>query len=449
MNGKFIIGDYIVDVKRIGKGSFSSIYLGYHKSTGEQVAVKKMELDSIKKISSRIRKEIKICKELCHENIVKTYDVIYDRKGGNVYLILEYCSKGDLSEFLKGRALKEKHVKSFMRQISFGLKYLLTHNIIHRDLKPQNILINNDGILKIADFGFARYLEKNSLIDTLCGTPLYMAPEIIRKKKYNEKADLWSVGIIMYQMLFGQRPYNAKNIFDLIGQIEKNTPLYIPSEISSSGKSLLNQLLVEDPTNRISWEEFFNHKWFEGDGEYDSDNMVIQISKTDSIENIITKVTKSSYNEVLFKEEEESVDNSSIYESDYSSYEESMPKSIIEPQIPRSEPIDIPKRTISTSEYDVNICGYKDINENYIPKIPNKHIENSPMFCSEFVLINDEELRVIDKNNRDNYMDKESSDDDENAPQYKASSVKNYINNSIDYLKNSMYYFNLFKHGSM
>ena len=160
---KCVIGDYIVNPKRIGKGAFSSVYSGKDKFDND-VAIKKIEIDSIKKIGERIRKEIKICQTLDHVNVIKTHDVIYDKNGGNIYIITEYCSKGDLSQFLKGRAMKEKYALYFMKQIRNGLKYLIDNKIFHRDLKPHNILINEKGELKIADFGFARHFESDNMM---------------------------------------------------------------------------------------------------------------------------------------------------------------------------------------------------------------------------------------------------------------------------------------------
>ena len=193
----FIIGNYIVDRKRIGRGSFSKIYKGIHKDTKQVIAVKKIEIDNIKKLNSNIEREINVMKELSHPNIVKLYDVIYDYDNNNIYLIIEYCSKGDFNKFLNKRPLKEKYAKKYIKQLTDGLKYLLQNNIMHRDLKPHNILLTEKNELKLSDFGFARYFEKNTLVETLCGSPMYMAPEIMKYREYTNKSDLWSVGVIM------------------------------------------------------------------------------------------------------------------------------------------------------------------------------------------------------------------------------------------------------------
>ena len=121
----FIIGDYIVYKKRIGKGSFSTIYKGYNKYTKREVAVKKMTLNNLGKLSTNMKREIRLMKNMKHSNIVELYDVIFDYNFGNIYLVMEFCNKGDFSKFQMKRAIREIHVKEYMRQLASGLKYLL------------------------------------------------------------------------------------------------------------------------------------------------------------------------------------------------------------------------------------------------------------------------------------------------------------------------------------
>ena len=497
MNGKQIIGEYIVNTKRIAKGSFSSIYLGYHNTTKQKVAVKCMEIDSIKKVAQRIRKEIQICKTLSHPNIVSTLDVVYDKSGGNIYLILEYCSGGDLSQFLKGRAMKEKYVRKFMYQISKGLKYLSDNQILHRDLKPQNILLDEKGDLKIADFGFARYIDGDTMVETLCGTPLYMAPEIIKKQKYNEKSDLWSVGVIMYQMLFGIRPYNAKNIMDLLNQIE-NKDLFIPkNKITHYCEDLLRKLLVKDYNQRITWKEFFIHPWIEMEGKFNnyecSKSLPDNLNSIESLNDLLP-IQEKQKDEKNFKNSSDfntsdSINLSNSSDKDYPDLESSNYSEQSENELNINKSINIPKNINNTN----NINNKNNINNidntNNISKgneiksleykrsqpIPIKNNKNfnlsnnlkedyfsrgnivSPMFVdnNDYIMIKDKDVHVINSKNRDNYMDKELSDDedtiigDDKIKFRNNSSVKDAINNSIDYLKNSMYYFALFKNNSM
>jgi len=185
-----------------------------------------------------------------------------------MYLMLEYCNGGDLSSFLKTHTLSEEEALKLMLQFNSGLKVLWENNVIHRDLKPQNLLlsISNENLitLKIGDFGYAKTME-DSLMETLCGTPLYMAPEILKggQIKYTNKADLWSVGCILYEMLFGKPPYGAKNqkeLFDNIQGKKLDFPQIPP--ISKEALDLVKKLLMKEYADRISWVDYFDHFWF-------------------------------------------------------------------------------------------------------------------------------------------------------------------------------------------
>ena len=143
-NNTFEVGQYVVDLKRIGNGASGTIYKGKHTKTNMEVAVKQISVN-IDDISLNITREIGLMRKLKHPNIIQLYDVIFDKNYGHVYLIMEYCQKGDLNKFQKGKAIHEIHVQKYMKQLMLGLKYLKENNVMHRDLKPQNILIANDG----------------------------------------------------------------------------------------------------------------------------------------------------------------------------------------------------------------------------------------------------------------------------------------------------------------
>ena len=277
----FTIGKYKVFKKRIGRGAFSIVYKGVDTNTNKVFAIKEINLDSLSKNKENIKRETKLMRKLKHSNIITLHDVILDKAYHNIYLILDYYEKGDLMTYLSNKPLKEMYAKKYLRQIADGLKYLLDNNIMHRDIKPQNILITDTNDLVITDFGFARYIDTSNdiMIQTLCGTPMYMAPEIMKHKKYDIKSDLWSVGIILYQMLFGCTPFKAKNFIDLIGKIE-NSEIKIPEEfkISSLCQDLLKGLLKKNPKERITWDEFFDHEWFSTDEIMDAENKLLSIN---------------------------------------------------------------------------------------------------------------------------------------------------------------------------
>lgn len=275
------IGEYIYYHPSIGKGSFSKVYYGYHSPSGEVVAIKKMRKSSLQKLSSeRIIKEIELVKKLDHRNIVRYKDMLNDNN--NIYIISDYCNGGTLKKFLDDHrgypeSFAEKEVKFFMTQIKDALHYLISRNIYHRDIKPQNIFLHfkqknkiteyHDIELKLGDFGFAKEIEEDNMLDTLCGTPMYMAPEIIYEKEYYVNSDLWSLGVIFYQFMYGKYPYGKpKNIVELMKNMDCTELSFPPKKCtsftSSNCSDLLSKLLQKDPNKRITWEDFFKHKWF-------------------------------------------------------------------------------------------------------------------------------------------------------------------------------------------
>jgi len=295
----FEVQNYVIYKKRIGKGAFSTVYKGYNKINKLQVAIKEITLDTLNKHKKMFKRETDIMMKLKHPNIITLYDTIIDENTENVYLIMDYYSRGDFSNFLRKRPLKEKYAVKYLKQLSEGLKYLLSNNIIHRDLKPQNILITGVGDIKITDFGFARYFDNDLLIQTICGSPLYMAPEIMKSQKYDYKSDLWSVGIIFYEMLVGNTPFKSKNIYELIRKIE-NEEVKVPSKfkLSINCQNLLYSLLKKDPEERISWEEFFDHTLLRDVDFNERENNLMEISNLDyfpSLPSNENKFINSSY----------------------------------------------------------------------------------------------------------------------------------------------------------
>ncbi|KAK1408511.1 hypothetical protein QVD17_40348 [Tagetes erecta] len=262
------IGDYVVG-KKLGSGSFSVVWLARHKIHGTEVAIKEIVTGRLnKKLEESLMSEIDILRNINHPNIIRLLDMI--KEPGKIHLVLEYCKGGDLSMFIQrrqGRIPKSTSVH-FMQQLASGLKVLHDNRIIHRDLKPQNLLLStNDeySTLKIADFGFARSLQHRNLAETLCGSPLYMAPEIMQLHKYDAKADLWSVGAILFQLVTGRTPFTGNNQIQLLQNIMKSTELQFPSDakdLSPECIDLCRKLLRQNPVERLTFEEFFSHPFF-------------------------------------------------------------------------------------------------------------------------------------------------------------------------------------------
>lgn len=237
----------------IGYGSFSIIYKGYDTHSHNLIAIKQITKIIDKKYFNN---EVDLMRNLDHPNILKLYDVV--RKKNIIYLILEYCNYGDLSNYISSPD-NSQNIK-YCYEIFSGLEYLCKNNILHRDMKPHNILIHN-GTVKISDFGFAKAFEKNELITTFCGSPLYMAPEIITNKEYNSKSDIWSLGVIIYELFCKTHPYytNSKNL--LWDKIKKGIVVDYKN-VNSFITEILQKMLINDPETRIDWDELFKYNTY-------------------------------------------------------------------------------------------------------------------------------------------------------------------------------------------
>ena len=267
-----VIGNYEFKMDNehlLGKGSFSYVYKGKCINNNNDVAVKIINLENMTvKARSIINDEAEIMESIKynpHPNIVECYDVLFEND--TVYIIMEYCDSGNLGSIIK-KPIKEEYVQFYFSQLANGLKYLYDNNIIHRDIKPRNILLTNSRrVLKIADFGFAKKTINNSLYETMCGSPMYMAPEIMGKQNYNKQTDLWSIGMILYEMLYGYHPYRSCKSLPEIKDAIGNNSLEIPpadnknKDVSLECLNLLRKLLQKDVGNRITWDDFFHHPW--------------------------------------------------------------------------------------------------------------------------------------------------------------------------------------------
>ncbi|KAH1039320.1 hypothetical protein J1N35_041063 [Gossypium stocksii] len=259
-----VVGDYLVG-RQIGSGSFSIVWHARHRVHGTEVAIKEIVTSRLnKKLQDSLMSEIFILKRINHPNIIRLHDII--EVPGKIHLVLEYCKGGDLSMYVtRYGSVPEATAKHFMQQLAAGLLVLRDNNLIHRDLKPQNLLLStndSNAVLKIADFGFARSLQPRGLAETLCGSPLYMAPEIMQLQKYDAKADLWSVGAILFQLVTGKTPFTGNNQIQLLQNILKSTELHFPVEndyLTADCKDLCQKLLRRNPVERLTFEEFFNH----------------------------------------------------------------------------------------------------------------------------------------------------------------------------------------------
>ena len=288
--------------KKLGEGMFSTVKLGTHSLTNEQVAIKILEKTKISKIEDkeRINREIAIMKRVNHFNIAKLYAVVENKL--TIYLIQEYVQGKEFMEYLnkKGK-LKESEACKFFHQIIAGLDYLHQCGIAHRDFKPENILLTNDSqILKIIDFGLSNTYKKGQLLNTGCGSPCYVPPEMIKEVGYNGAlTDIWSAGVILYLMLCGNLPfYHDDNqiLYEKILSGKYETP----SHLSEDAKDILSKLLEVDPKKRINFEGIKSHPWFSLiDKKYMMNKGIIVTEDIFPIdEDIIQKMEKMGFNKM-------------------------------------------------------------------------------------------------------------------------------------------------------
>lgn len=261
--------EYIL-TEKLGSGSYATVYKAYRKvNSREVVAIKCVSKKSLNKASvENLLTEIEILKAVKHPHIVQLKDFQWD--GENIYLIMEYCAGGDLSHFIRSRrVLPERVVCRFLQQLASALQYLHQRHISHLDLKPQNVLLSSQSTphLKLADFGFAQHMSPWDEKRVLRGSPLYMAPEMVCRQQYDARVDLWSVGVILYEALFGRPPFASKSFLELEGKIRSSKAVELPagSRVSPECRDLLLRLLERDPEQRIIFEEFFTHPFVDLD----------------------------------------------------------------------------------------------------------------------------------------------------------------------------------------
>ena len=250
--------------EKIGRGGFAEWYKFKNIETGNVVAGKVIDKKTLRKsrTMTKLLYEISIHNSLDHPNIVKFLDFFEDDK--NVYIMLEFWGGGNLNDHFKTkRTLEEKVVRNYLRQLISGLKYCHENNIIHRDLKLGNLLLSEDKkVIKLADFGLSSRLEyPKQRRRTICGTPNYIAPEIIgAKTTHSYEVDVWSLGVIMFILLTGNPPFMAKNIKETYKKIRQGDFKFPRSaNLSDECKSLINVMLEKDSSKRASLEDLNEH----------------------------------------------------------------------------------------------------------------------------------------------------------------------------------------------
>lgn len=254
----------------LGVGGFGRVYKVKHKTNKHIYAIKVIGKQKVieNDLVEQMKLEIKIMYQLNHPNIIKLYNHFEDNE--SFYLVMELAPKGQLYTKLKllGR-LDERQAAQYIREVTSAVMYLHSQNppVIHRDIKPENILLDENESAKLCDFGWSNFYSKEKKRTTYCGTPEYLAPEMIRQTGHNESLDYWNIGVLCFELLTGKAPFEGetqKELLDNIARVKVNYPKDFPK----LAKDLIGRLLKSDPKERMAGEELMNHPWLKANPPY-------------------------------------------------------------------------------------------------------------------------------------------------------------------------------------
>ncbi|OMO65406.1 hypothetical protein COLO4_31271 [Corchorus olitorius] len=249
----------------LGQGTFAKVYHARNLTTGQSFAIKVIDKEKILKggLIDQIKREISVMRLVRHPNVVRVYEVMASKT--KIYFVMEYVKGGELfNKVAKGR-LKEDAARNYFQQLIAAVDYCHSRGVYHRDLKPENLLLDEHGNLKVSDFGLSALREsrrQDGLLHTTCGTPAYVAPEVINKKGYDgAKADIWSCGVILYVLLAGFLPFQDQNLMEMYRKISKGE-FKCPQWIQPEVRKLLSKILDPNPSHRITVAKLMENCWF-------------------------------------------------------------------------------------------------------------------------------------------------------------------------------------------
>ncbi|KAJ6382132.1 hypothetical protein OIU77_030731 [Salix suchowensis] len=258
--GKYQVG------RTIGEGTFAKVKVAVDTTNGHHVAIKIMDKNMVMEsdLKNQVQREIRTMKLLHHPNIVRIHEVIGSKT--KIYMVMEYISGGQLADKLSyAKKLDESEARKIFHQLIDAVDYCHTRGVYHRDLKPENLLLDGKGNLKVSDFGLSAFHKPASMLTTACGSPCYVAPELIANKGYEgAAADVWSCGIILFEILSGYLPFDERNLIMLYKKI--STAQYTcPEWFTESQKKLISRILNPNPRKRITISEIIEDEWFQID----------------------------------------------------------------------------------------------------------------------------------------------------------------------------------------
>ncbi|KAK1559718.1 hypothetical protein Q3G72_017581 [Acer saccharum] len=265
-------GEYWLKSK-VGENCLCIVWKAEHVLSGEVVAVKQIYLYKLNKhLKTCLDCELNFLSSVNHPNIIRLFNVFQAQNC--MFLVIEFCPGGNLASYIRQHGRVPEHTaRKFIQQLGAGLEILHSCHIIHRDLKPENILLScleGEVVLKIADFGLSSNLHPGKYAEKVCGSPLYMAPEVLQFQRYDEKVDMWSIGAILFELLNGYPPFCGRNNVQLLQNIKSCTRLpfsqLIFPELHPDSVELCLKLLSTNPVDRFSFNEFYQHRFLRRKG---------------------------------------------------------------------------------------------------------------------------------------------------------------------------------------
>ncbi|OMJ67355.1 hypothetical protein SteCoe_35501 [Stentor coeruleus] len=248
--------------KKLGDGAFGNVWKVRHRHTKESYALKQVAKEKVVKMQAQFCREVYIMYNLNHPNIAKLYNHFEDEK--YFYLIMEICEGGNLFQRLhKQKQFMEFEAGQYFYEVLMAVEYLHSHvpAIIHRDIKPENILLDKNGHVKLTDFGWSNYyINENEPRTTVCGTPEYLPPEMVEQKAHDTSADVWCLGVLLYEMLVGHTPFRSQAKQNMLSNISKCKPKF-PLSFPSQAKDLISKILVKKTHKRLDISEILEHPW--------------------------------------------------------------------------------------------------------------------------------------------------------------------------------------------
>jgi len=290
------IGKYKL-IKTIGKGNFAKVKLAKHLLTGRDVAIKVINKKEMSTTNlSKLMREVRIMKMLHHPHVVQLFEVIETRE--TLHLVMEYANGGEVFDYLVAHGkMKENEARVKFRQIVSAVQYMHQKRIVHRDLKAENLLLDSEMNIKIADFGFSNEFTPGTKLDTFCGSPPYAAPELFQGKKYDgPEVDVWSLGVILYTLVSGSLPFDGQNLKELRERVLRGK-YRIPFYMSTDCENLLKRFLVLNPLKRGVLSNIMNERWMNIKHEDDPLKPFVEPDPNESIdESRIEKMLTYGYN---------------------------------------------------------------------------------------------------------------------------------------------------------